>query len=144
VFSTHSVVDTWGCLFATDETMNPDYIIGVDLGQAQDFTALAVLERRPFQANGEGRDEPVLWVRHLQRFPLGAPYPTIVAQVAAMKRALQGRVAKLETQVERLSRLLEQQRAGKRQAAPSLKARPPPSQLRVYPECNHAHKLLGC
>jgi hypothetical protein len=64
----------------------PDYIIGLDLGQAQDFTAVAVLERRPFQPNAEGRDEPVLWVRHLQRFPLGTPYTTIVPAVAAMKK----------------------------------------------------------
>ena len=39
-------------------------------------------------------------------------------------RTLQRRVADLEAQVERLTRLLEQQRAGKRQAAPFAKGSP--------------------
>ena len=43
-------------------------------------------------------------------------------------RALQRRVAELEAQVERLTRLLEQQqRAGKRQAAPFAKGPPTPN-----------------
>ena len=43
-------------------------------------------------------------------------------------QALQRRVAELEAQVERLTRLLEQQqRAGKRQAAPFAKGSPKPN-----------------
>ncbi len=54
-----------------------DYILGLDLGQAQDFTALAVLER-----HGRGQTA-VFHARHLHRFPLGTKYPAIVADVAA-------------------------------------------------------------
>jgi hypothetical protein len=69
-----------------------DYIIGLDLGQASDFTALAVVERhrrpiRPQQASYA--------LRHLQRFRLGTPYTQIVPAVARMTRIapLAGRVA---------------------------------------------------
>lgn len=54
---------------------------GLDLGQAQDYTALSVVERAE-PANGS-RD-PLLHVRHLERFPLRTPYPDIAARVANM------------------------------------------------------------
>ena len=50
------------------------FIVGLDLGQAQDFTALAVIERV----------EGGYHVRHLERFPLGTVYPAIVERVAAL------------------------------------------------------------
>jgi hypothetical protein len=50
--------------------------VGLDLGQAQDYTALAILTR-PWQAGSK----PPYAVPNLQRFPLGTPYPRIVAQV---------------------------------------------------------------
>lgn len=53
----------------------PRYIIGLDLGQSVDPSALAILEQ-----HGEG-DESVFHCRHLERFPLGTSYPTIVKQV---------------------------------------------------------------
>lgn len=56
----------------------PRYYIGLDLGQAKDFTAMAILETR-----GE-RQEMTFQARHLQRYDLGTPYPAIVADVAAM------------------------------------------------------------
>ena len=43
-------------------------VIGVDLGQAQDPTALAVAEVHT----------PEIHVRHLERLPLGTPYPKVV------------------------------------------------------------------
>lgn len=49
-------------------------MIGLDLGQAADYTALAVL-RRP-RAASDPYD-----VVHLQRFPLSTPYPGVVAAV---------------------------------------------------------------
>ncbi len=60
---------------------NSRYFVGLDLGQASDFTALAVLERQPRQA---GTDAPVFHCRHLQRWPLRTSYPAIVADVARM------------------------------------------------------------
>lgn len=54
------------------------YVVGLDLGQAQDPTALAVLERVP----GATAKAPVGHrVRHLQRWPLWTPYPQLVADV---------------------------------------------------------------
>ena len=85
--------------------MNQDVreiIIGVDLGQAHDFTAIAVIERgqRPTgrhkkvtNADGSVRYpqeyESTYRVRHLERLPRGTPYPQ---------------------QVERVTRLVEQTR----------------------------------
>ena len=47
-------------------------VIGADLGQAQDPTALAVAEVHP----------PEFHVRHLERLPLGMPYPRVVERIA--------------------------------------------------------------
>lgn len=54
------------------------YYIGLDLGQAKDYTAMAIIEAR-----GE-RQAMTFQARHLQRYELGTPYPAIVANVAAM------------------------------------------------------------
>jgi hypothetical protein len=61
------------------------YVVGLDLGQVQDFTALAIVEwnDRP-AADGGPRYERHFGVRHLQRWPLGTPYPAIVADVREM------------------------------------------------------------
>ena len=83
------------------------FILGLDLGQTRDYTALAVLEKVAQAAPPP--QEPVivrtrdLWrdgqpiappppaplpahyhVRHLQRYPLGAAYPAIVKSVGDM------------------------------------------------------------
>src|SRR5437762_2998906 len=51
------------------------FIVGLDLGQAADFTALCVLEQdSSLPANYQAR--------HVQRFPLGTSYPAIVERVA--------------------------------------------------------------
>lgn len=56
------------------------FFVGLDLGQANDYTALAVLE----QLKTEGdRKEAAYHVRHLERVR-GLPYPEIVVKVAAM------------------------------------------------------------
>ncbi|MDX8549648.1 hypothetical protein KHC33_00360 [Methanospirillum sp. J.3.6.1-F.2.7.3] len=49
----------------------PEYYIGVDLGQAADYTALSV-------ADAEG---DVIKIRHLERLPLGIPYPDQVTRI---------------------------------------------------------------
>lgn len=76
--------------------MTPEYIIGVDLGQTHDYTAVAVLERhvRPtgrtvgrLQGGWELSVKQVpqveghYQVRHLERLPLGTPYPQQVKRV---------------------------------------------------------------
>jgi hypothetical protein len=63
--------------------MTAEYFLGLDLGQTQDFTAMAVLERRAVAVAG-GKPEYAL--RHLQRFPLGTAYTAIVPAVAALRR----------------------------------------------------------
>jgi hypothetical protein len=61
----------------------PGYISGLDIGQAQDHTALAVLEltHAPDPAR-QGKRLPCFAVRHLRRFPLGTGYPEVVAYLA--------------------------------------------------------------
>lgn len=74
------------------------YMVGLDLGQANDYSALAVVERVQVLPTGIGTvhyhrreggpTEPELRqelrVRHLQRWDLGTPYPAVVADVAAL------------------------------------------------------------
>jgi hypothetical protein len=62
------------------------FYVGLDLGQAADYTALAVVEeagssRSPAAA---GRDEQDLHLRHLERYPLRTPYTEIADNVAAL------------------------------------------------------------
>jgi hypothetical protein len=59
---------------------SPEYVIGLDLGQAADFSALCVVERTEPQESGE----PSYSVRHLHRWPLGTPYLAIAADVAEL------------------------------------------------------------
>jgi hypothetical protein len=59
------------------------FYIGLDLGQSQDYTALAVVEKVEGDLGGE-RNDPDLHLRHLERYPLRTPYPDMVAQVAAL------------------------------------------------------------
>jgi hypothetical protein len=72
------------------------FYLGLDLGRQSDHSALAVVERRervwgrpPLNAN-----EP-LWVRHVERVPLGTRYPAVVERVraAVQDRELRGRCA---------------------------------------------------
>jgi hypothetical protein len=59
------------------------FLLGLDLGQTQDFTALAVLERR---AGATAGVKPAYALRHLRRFPLGTAYTAIVSAVACLRR----------------------------------------------------------
>ena len=63
------------------------YFVGLDLGQSKDFTALAVLERTELPgawdaATFSRRVDTVVHLRHVERVPLGTPYPEIVERVA--------------------------------------------------------------
>jgi hypothetical protein len=59
-------------------------IVGLDLGQSADPSALAVV-----QAHGQDAKGRTVWhVPHLQRWPLGTPYTQIVPDVAALVKQL--------------------------------------------------------
>ena len=63
------------------------FFAGLDLGQAQDYTALAVVEAAESKGEWDAarycfRRERMLWLRHLERMPLGRPYPEMVERVA--------------------------------------------------------------
>lgn len=54
------------------------FFIGLDLGQAQDFTAFVVIERNNQEpAPEEQRQQLSYSVRHIERFALGTPYTRI-------------------------------------------------------------------
>lgn len=57
-------------------------LIGLDLGQAQDYTALAIAEQ--LQLDGQRHYH----FRHLERFPLATPYPVVVSKVCGIYRQL--------------------------------------------------------
>jgi hypothetical protein len=56
------------------EMQKPAYFVGLDLGQAQDYSALVILERRGFSPQNYTFD-----CRFLHRWQLKTPYPQIVA-----------------------------------------------------------------
>ncbi len=79
------------------------YFIGLDIGQAQDYTALCVIEVpsiprtystgpyfiREHTQSANPIIPPVKYrVRHLQRFPLRTPYPKIVIEVGKIVKRL--------------------------------------------------------
>lgn len=68
---------------SSDERPGPGYVLGLDLAQASDFTALAVVERTRLEPEG-GRRRFSHGVRHLKRWPLKTPYTQIVADVAEL------------------------------------------------------------
>ena len=74
--------------------MRTAYFVGLDLGQRNDPTALAVLEWREWTGprdavTFEFRRETALCLRHVERMPLGTPYPEVVARVAGRLRSRQ-------------------------------------------------------
>lgn len=61
--------------------MTSKFVIGLDLGQSQDYTALSILERVQ-----DDSDEPIYNIRRLERIR-GEPYPSIVEKIKAMLRS---------------------------------------------------------
>src|ERR1019366_9206638 len=57
-------------------TRNP-YFVGLDLGQKQDFSAVAVVERD---------ERECMRVRYLERMALGTPYVSVVSRVSEIMR----------------------------------------------------------
>ena len=56
------------------------FVVGLDLGQKQDYTAVAVVER----IERAGDDKPLLHLRHLERYALGTPYGEQMDRVARL------------------------------------------------------------
>lgn len=67
-------------------------IIGVDLGQSHDYTAISTLEKYqdyfewPYEAERDGK--PVYHCRFLERPALGTPYPAVVRRTAEVYQNL--------------------------------------------------------
>jgi len=66
----------------------PRLFLGLDLGQSNDYSALAIAERDRPPGTREPASYALSW---LQRFPLKTPYPAIVAGVATLVRQLAAR-----------------------------------------------------
>ncbi len=60
---------------------------GLDLGQRQDHSAIAVVERMNEYRAFETPSLHSLIVRHIERAPLGMPYPQVVERVKEVVRA---------------------------------------------------------
>jgi hypothetical protein len=68
------------------------YFIGLDLGQSQDFTAIAILERTELTGPWDprvhaNRKMAAMQLRYLERIPLGTTYPEVVEQVRHVTRS---------------------------------------------------------
>jgi hypothetical protein len=57
-----------------------NYVVGIDLGQAQDYTAIAIAERRI----PPGAKDAHYLFGHVERLPLGTSYPQVVKHVTAL------------------------------------------------------------
>ncbi len=64
---------------ATVNLSKPSFFVGLDLGQSQDFSAIAVMEMHGFT-----KDTYKFNCRHLQRWKLRTPYQVIVADTVKM------------------------------------------------------------
>jgi hypothetical protein len=63
-----------------------DYYVGLDLGQSQDYTALAVVQRVHAYDPKTGKHSVELHLRHLERYPLKTPYTDIADSVRDLIR----------------------------------------------------------
>src|SRR5262249_40339126 len=69
----------------------PRHVVGLDLGQVSDYSALAVVEvTEAADPAREGRRVRHHAVRHLQRWQLGTPYTDIVEEAGALLGRLPG------------------------------------------------------
>ncbi len=62
------------------------FYVGLDLGQASDYTALSVVQSSVVETDEAGATEKQLHLRHLERYQLRTPYPEIADKVAALMR----------------------------------------------------------
>ncbi|HSL82164.1 MAG TPA: hypothetical protein VLF66_05275 [Thermoanaerobaculia bacterium] len=69
--------------------------IGVDIGQKRDPTAVCVAEAELRQV--EGRTEIHYLIRHLERLPLGTPYPRVAERVAEVEGQVRAKTGETPT-----------------------------------------------
>jgi len=87
--------------------MDTTYYVGLDLGQSQDYTALAVVQKVPTYDPQTGKHSSELHLKHLERYTLKTPYTDIADQVKSLLTGdpfttpvlLNGRVAKPTTEL---------------------------------------------
>jgi hypothetical protein len=72
------------------------FYVGLDLGQSNDYTALAVVEKVH-----HGQTDPDLHLRHLERYELRTPYPEMVARVAKLVEDPQLKSTRVDRQLGR-------------------------------------------
>jgi hypothetical protein len=60
------------------------FYVGLDLGQAADYTALAVVQSVIEKNLAGASAEKSLHLRHLERYELGTPYPLVADKVGAL------------------------------------------------------------
>ena len=65
--------------------------VGVDIGQKRDPTAIAVTELEHRERAKTGRREDHWLVRHLERLPLGTPYPGVADRLAVVVEGVKKR-----------------------------------------------------
>lgn len=69
-----------------------EFVVGVDLGQKQDYTAMSIVERAQrftgevCRATYERKRDVSYSLRYLERIPLGTSYPDIVSRVRELVR----------------------------------------------------------
>jgi len=69
--------------------------IGVDIGQKRDPTAICVAEREDREI--EGKQQVHFLIRHLERLPLGTPYPRVAERVARITDRVRARAGERPT-----------------------------------------------
>src|SRR5262249_12982483 len=62
-------------------TIRPVFVIGLDLGQAGEYTALAAVEKRWYVESPTRNRFAMHAIRHLERFPLGTRYAAIATAI---------------------------------------------------------------
>lgn len=76
-----------------DLVLDTKVFLGIDFGQANDYTTLAILEKTTVLTgaknhwNYERAKEERFSIRHLERLPLGTPYPLVVARIGQIVRS---------------------------------------------------------
>lgn len=70
--------------FDKEVKVSLEYVVGLDLGKVSDFSAMALLELRDTNRDG---DEPTFDVTYLHRWPIGTSYPSVISNVDKMLSA---------------------------------------------------------
>ena len=63
-----------------------EVVIGIDIGQKHDPTAICVSERESRSVDGRSRTHHL--VRHLERLPIGLPYPQVGERLTEIARGI--------------------------------------------------------